>query len=161
MNVQPWQEIEVSFYNAMKQDQEGNKITMAFIVFIVFIGVLNTVLMSVMERTREFGVLKAIGSRPSTLVRLICLETAILTAMSIGVGLIITVPMQYWLTHVGFSLPEPIDLGGVVMVSMKGTMNLDNFTIPTIFMFLTAVLISVPPGLKAARILPRDALGGH
>ena len=109
----------------------------------------------------EFGVLKAIGSRPFSLVRLICLETTMLASISIILGLIIAIPMNIWLTHIGFALPEPIDLGGVSMQAMQGSMRIENFLFPLFFMLITAILISIPPGIRAARILPRDALGSH
>lgn len=161
LTVLPWQKIEESFYNAMQQDREGNKITMGIVVFLVFIGVLNTVLMSVMERTTEFGVLKAIGSRPADLVKLICLETTLLAFFSVIAGIVIAVPMNIWLTQVGFRLPEPVDLGGVSMQAMRGVFNLDVFVIPMLFMMITAVVIALPPGIRAGRIQPRDALGRH
>ena len=55
VTVSPWQVVESTFYRTMQSDKQGNHFMMALIVFIVFIGVLNTVLMSVLERTREFG----------------------------------------------------------------------------------------------------------
>ena len=47
--------IESTFYQTMQADREGNKFGLGLIIFLVFIGVLNTVLMSVLERTRELA----------------------------------------------------------------------------------------------------------
>jgi ABC-type antimicrobial peptide transport system permease subunit len=44
---------------------------------------------------------------------------------------------------------------------MKGEFSLRVFLIPMGFILGTALLIAIPPGLRAARILPRDALGSH
>ena len=63
LDVAPWQEIEATFFQTMQADREGNQFGLFMIIFLVFIGVLNTVLMSVLERTREFGVLRAMGCR--------------------------------------------------------------------------------------------------
>ena len=161
LNVSPWQQIEATFYRTMQSDKQGNYFTMALIVFIVFIGVLNTVLMSVLERTKEFGVLKSIGCRPSELVKLIFIETVMLASISISVGLALILPVIVWFTEVGIKLDISVDMGGVVFDTMKGDLSAYVVFMPMGFMLLTAALISLPPGLRAARIQPRVALGGH
>ena len=75
LSVDPWQVVESSFYKSMQADKKGSYISMGIIIFIVSIGVLNTILMGTMERTREFGVLKAIGTRPLAVFTLIMLES--------------------------------------------------------------------------------------
>ena len=161
LNVSPWQQIEATFYRTMQSDKQGNYFTMALIVFIVFVGVLNTVLMSVLERTKEFGVLKSIGCRPSELVKLIFIETVMLASISISVGLALILPVIVWFTEVGIKLDISVDMGGVVFDTMKGDLSAYVVFMPMGFMLLTAALISLPPGLRAARILPRVALGSH
>ena len=161
LTVAPWQEVEATFYRTMQADKQGNYFSMALITFIVFIGVLNTVLMSVLERTREFGVLRAIGSRPMQLVRLISLETFILAFISVMVGFLLVLPIIYWSAEVGLLMPAPIDMGGIVFQYIKGEMSARVFWIPMAFILGTAVLISIPPGLRAARILPKEAMGSH
>jgi len=161
LKVSPWQQIEATFYRTMQSDKQGNYFTMALIVFIVFIGVLNTVLMSVLERTKEFGVLKSIGCRPSELVKLIFIETVMLASISITVGLALILPVIAWFTEVGIKLDISVDMGGVVFDTMKGDLSAYVVFMPMGFMLLTAALISLPPGLRAARIQPRVALRGH
>jgi ABC-type lipoprotein release transport system permease subunit len=161
LKVSPWQEIEATFYRTMQSDKQGNYFTMGLIVFIVFIGVLNTVLMSVLERTKEFGVLKSIGCRPSELVKLIFIETVMLATASILVGLVLIVPVIMWFTEVGLKLDLAVDMGGVVFDTMKGDFSAYVILMPMGFMLATAAVISLPPGLRAARILPREAMGSH
>ena len=161
LKVSPWQEIETTFYRTMQSDKQGNYFTMGLIVFIVFIGVLNTVLMSVLERTKEFGVLKSIGCRPSELVKLIFIETVMLATASILVGLVLIVPVIMWFTEVGLKLDLAVDMGGVVFDTMKGDFSAYVILMPMGFMLATAAVISLPPGLRAARILPREAMGSH
>ena len=161
LTVSPWQVVESTFYRTMQSDKQGNHFTMGLIVFIVFIGVLNTVLMSVLERTREFGVLRAIGSRPFQLVRLITLETFMLALISVMLGLLLILPVIYWSAEVGMLLPEPVDMSGMEFQHLKGELSARVFLIPMGFILATAVLISIPPGLRAARILPKDAMGRH
>ena len=157
--VSPWQVVEATFYRTMQSDKQGNHFTMGLIVFIVFIGVLNTVLMSVLERTREFGVLRAIGCRPYEVVKMILLETLTLASISIAIGAALMLPVIAWFAEVGLLIPEPVDMGGVQFQHMKGELSVRVFLYPMLFMQATALLISIPPGIRAARILPRDALG--
>jgi ABC-type lipoprotein release transport system permease subunit len=161
LKVSPWQELRATFYKTMQSDKEGNMFTVALVVFIVFIGVLNTVLMSVLERTREFGVLKSIGSRPADLVRLIFLETIMLTGMSVFVGFLLIFPVIYWFAEVGMSMGVAIEIGGVEFDTMTGEISSYVLFVPMAFILSTAALISIPPGLRAAKIMPRLALGSH
>ena len=145
----------------MQSDKQGNHFAIGIIIFIVFIGVLNTVLMSVLERTREFGVLRAIGTRPVEIIKMIFLETTMLACISIGIGVILSIPLIAWFTYVGILLPEPIDMGGIQFQYMTGEFSWFVFTLPMLLIFGFSALVSIPPGLRAAHILPRDALGSH
>lgn len=161
LTVSPWQKVEETFYRTMESDKQGNYFTMGLIVFLVFVGVLNTVVMSVLERTQEFGVLRAIGSRPGNIINMICLETTMMAALSCLVGIVIAMPLNWWFANYGIMMPDPIDMGGVTFQHMKGEFSPRIFLIPLGFMLGTAVLISILPGIRAARISPREALGSH
>lgn len=160
-SVDPWMVVEETFYKTMQSDKEGNRFALFIIVFIVFIGVLNTVLMSVLERTREFGVLKAIGSRPKTITFMILLETSLLAILSVLVGIALAVPLIFWFANVGLSLPEPIDVGGVAFEHMTGEFSLRVFLLPMLFILSFAVVVAIFPGIRAARVLPTEAMRGN
>ncbi|MDH5737092.1 MAG: ABC transporter permease, partial [Gammaproteobacteria bacterium] len=106
-----WQEVEETFYKTMEADKRGDRVMLGIIIFIVFVGVLNTVLMSVLERTREFGVLKSIGTRPQSLMALISTETLLLALLSCIVGFMMSAPLIYWFSESGIALAQPIDIG--------------------------------------------------
>ena len=157
--INPWQVVEETFYRTMQLDQDSQEVIMQLVIVIVFIGVLNTVLMSVLERTREFGVLRSLGCRPVELVKMIVLETLMLTSISVLVGMILVSPIIYWFHEVGLTLPAPVDMGGVSFEQMKGDFAPGVFIQPMIFMLVVAIVISLLPALRAARIMPKDALG--
>lgn len=158
LSVDPWQEVELTFYRSMQADKQGNVISLGIIIFIVFVGVLNTVLMSVLERTREFGVLKAIGSRPTKIALMISLETGLLASMSMFAGLLVSFPLIGWFTLYGFELAEPMDVGGIVMSHITGELSLYVLGTPLLLIILFALLISIPTGIRAARISPTQAM---
>ena len=159
LTINPWPEVEATFYQSMQADKRGNRFTLLIVVFIVFIGVLNTVLMSVLERTREFGVLKAIGSRPSTIASLILFETMMLAGISIVIGGLLATPVIAWFAWRGIALPEPIDMGGIAFGFMTGEVSLAVFAWPALVVLLFAAAVSIPPGIRATRIAPTQAMG--
>ncbi|MBL4682178.1 MAG: ABC transporter permease [Pseudomonadales bacterium] len=161
LTVSPWQVVEETFYKSMQSDKEGNRVGLLIVVFIIFIGVLNTVLMSVLERTREFGVLKAIGSRPSKIAQLIMLETSLLATISSGIGFVISVPIIAWFTYVGIELEKPIDVGGFMFSHMTGELSTYVLGTPIMIIIGFSFLVSIYPGIKAASIAPTEAMRSH
>ena len=161
LTVSPWQVIESSFYKSMRADQQGNYFILAIIIFLVCIGVLNTVLMSVLERTREFGVLIAIGSRPNDIFKMIFIETILLATLSMLFGLILVVPLLIFLTQIGFALPEPIDMGGVQFQDLKGSVSVTVLLVPALIIYGFASVVTIIPGLRACNITPKVAMSSH
>jgi putative ABC transport system permease protein len=160
ITVSPWQKVEETFYNDMGIHQRAMYIMLGVVIFMVCIGVLNTVLMSVLERTREFGVLRSIGTSPWRIMLLIFLETIILALMSCAIGFVLSVPLISWITLVGIQMP-PIDFGGVIAERLIGEASLFIFVAPLLIVTTSAALVSIPPGIRAARITPVTALGSH
>jgi len=161
ITVSPWQEVEEVFYTTMENDKRGNNFTLGIIIFIVFIGVLNTVLMSVLERTREFGVLKAIGTQPIRITLLIISESSIMALMSCILGFILSLPATYWFTYYGFSLAQPIDVGGIAFSHYRGVMSPEVYLIPAVIVLFSAILVSIPPGIRAGRLIPIKAMSSY
>ena len=95
------------------------------------------------------------------LVSLITLETFMLAFISVMVGFLLVLPIIYWSSEVCMLLPEPVDMSGMEFQNLKGELSAKVFYIPMAFILATAVLISIPPGFRAARILPKDAMGSH
>jgi ABC-type lipoprotein release transport system permease subunit len=158
LEANSWQVVSKEFYQTMSADIEGGYVSYFVIVLLVCIGVLNTVLMSVMERTGEFGVLKAIGTSPRRLFFLIVIETLLLATLSCLLGLLTVLPVNAYLVNVGFTLPDPMEVSGVVMDHMKGLWDLKVFVEPALIIIGSAALISIFPALRAARIVPVDAM---
>ena len=161
LEVSPWQVVAKSFYRAMKADQQGDAISRWVIMFIVAIGVLNTVLMSVLERTREYGVLKAIGTKPTQIFWLVVCEVIIITIGSICVGVPLGVLANYLLSISGITYPEAITYGGMKFTTLYAEVNVRCLIIPAITVMVSATIVSLFPAIKAARIMPAKAMRTH
>jgi ABC-type lipoprotein release transport system permease subunit len=159
--VEPWQEFARSFYDAMKADQQGNWISLAIITMLVAIGVLNTVLMNVLERTREYGLMRAMGTSPGSVFGLVIIEVAILAVLTVIAGVIGSYALNSGLSSVGIPLPVSLEYGGVTFDEMYTEVNTRSYIIPLLCVVLSAVVISVFPAIKAARTQPAAAMRSH
>ena len=161
LDVAPWQVVAKSFYRAMRADQQGDAIGRWVIMLIVAIGVLNTVLMSVLERTREYGVLKAVGTKPVQIFWLVLCEVVIIAIGSICVGALLAVLINYLLSIHGITYPEEITYGGMKLKTLYAEVNVRCLVIPAITVMLSAAVVSLFPAIKAARIVPAKAMRTH
>ncbi len=161
LEILPWYQVVKSFYDAMQKDKQGDAVARFIIVFIVAVGVLNTVLMSVMERTREYGVLKAVGTKPIQVFWLVIYEVVIISVGSIVIGAMLGVFFNYLLSVYGVSYAEGFTMAGVEFGKMYAEVNVACLMIPATTVFLSAVIVSLYPAIKAARIIPARAMRIH
>ncbi len=87
--VLPWQEVIPEIASYIKLDKGSNWIFQAILVFLILFTIFNTILMSVLEREREFAVLLALGTRPAQLRFQIFMESAYLGLIGCGLGLLV------------------------------------------------------------------------
>ena len=158
LTVSPWQEIAKSFYNAMQADKQGDAIGRFVIIFIVAMGVLNTVLMSVLERTREYGLMRAVGTKPIQIFWLVLCEVVIIAIISIIIGAMIGTIINYLLSIYGITFAEGFTYGGMKFDKLHAEVNIRTLIIPAFTVMFSALLVSLYPAIKAARILPAKAM---
>jgi putative ABC transport system permease protein len=161
LTVDPWQEFAKSFYQAMKADLQGMWIMLFVIILIVAVGVLNTVLMSVLERTREYGVLKALGTKPRQIFWQVLFEVNIIAVASIVVGAGLSILINYLLSIHGVSMHSSFTYGGIEFNKFYSQVSAHSLFIPALTVLLAASMISVFPALRAARIDPARAMRIH
>lgn len=106
--VLSWKETQSELASIISIDKAGNRIIQVLLGLLIAAGILNTLLMSVMERTREFGVMMAVGMSPFTLFRLVIMESIWFGILGLILGAIITSPWYTFLYYHG------IDFSGMV-----------------------------------------------
>jgi ABC-type lipoprotein release transport system permease subunit len=158
LEIAPWQEFARLFYVAMEADRKGTWITLGIILLIMAIGVLNTVLMNLLERTREYGVMRAIGTRPGFLWRLVVLETVLMALVAVAGGAGVAAVLNWGLSKRGVPMPTPFTYGGMEFSHFYTELNLHSFYVPMLTVVLTAACVSALPAWRAARIAPARAL---
>ena len=157
VTVAPWFEVEKEFYKGMQADKQGNSILYIIIGIVVAIGVLNTILMSFLERKREFGILKAIGTSPRNIFGQIMVEAMLLCSLGIFGGLICSYFLNWYFSIHGIKFEE-IEFGGIVLNEMMTTLQPLVFIIPTAIIFFSTLLVGLYPAIMAARVTPVEAM---
>ena len=154
--VKPWFEL-ASFYRQVKLLYFAIFGFMGLVLFlVVLLATANTLLMSVMERVREFGVLRAMGLQPRQLLVLLQWEGAFLGLLGSALGLTATLLLRAGLNALHLQMPAP-----------PGTSHgyeLNIHLVPAVYLLValglqaTLQISALFPGLKAARLRIVEAL---
>lgn len=121
------------------------------------VGVSNIMLITVKERTREFGIRKAIGATPGSVLRLIIVESVIITTFFGYVGMVLGIAAnQYMDATVGHMKVD----SGLFQAAMflNPTVGIDVCIEATLTLIIAGTLAGFVPARKAARIRPIEAL---
>lgn len=110
------------------------------------IGIMNIMLVTVTERTREIGIRKAIGATRGTILRQFLMEAVVLCMLGCAIGIFLSWSILRIAAVVVSSLSMSFSLNGTVVL------------IAVIFCFLIGVVFGLYPANKAAKMKPIDAL---
>lgn len=134
----------------------------AIFYFAVFLVSVNTMQMSFFERTREFGVMNAIGMRPGRLSRLILLEGSLLGGLAAIVGGLFGLGLTLLLQHYPLDFTATmsgVNMGGSVWEPRFGAyLQVGNILRPMVMMFLLGIVIALVPAFRLRRLQPVEAL---
>ena len=121
------------------------------------VGVSNIMLITVKERTREFGIRKAIGAKPWSILKLIIVESVIITTFFGYIGMVLGVAANEYMDA---TLGHDVIDTGLFKTTMfvNPTVGLDVCIEATMVMVIAGTLAGLVPALKASRIRPIEAL---
>ena len=161
-----WETAMPNLANAIKLDYASQKFIFIIILLIVTIGVINTLLMSVMERMREFGVILAIGSKPMTLRTLIMLEAVIMGLLAAAIGTLLGSLATWYLVAVGIDLaelvPDTLEFGGVVFDPvMRASWDPAWMIRIAVYVVCLTLAAATYPAIKAGRTTPVEGMRHH
>jgi ABC-type lipoprotein release transport system permease subunit len=158
--VHDWNALQPGLKQAIQADMSSAFFMYGILVILVAFSVLNTQLMSVLERTHEFGVVMSLGMKPGRLGRLVMLETALRGFLGLLLGAVAGALFTYWFTMNGLSYPG--------MEEMAANFNLPGRVYPevsllrTLFgpaiVFLFTLLAAAYPAWRLHRLHPVAAM---
>jgi ABC-type lipoprotein release transport system permease subunit len=105
VSVRDWAQMEPALRDGITLKYATASAFYATLVVVVAFIILNTLLMSVLERTREFGMLLAVGMRPGLIGAMVWLELLALALSGCAIGVAIGGGLTLWLQHTGVALP--------------------------------------------------------
>ena len=155
-----WTALHPGLQQAIKADFSSAWFMYGVLIILVAFSVLNTQLMSVLERTREFGVITALGIRPRKLASLVMLETTLMALIGLAIGVFLGALLASYFNAAGFSYPgmeemaERFNLPGSIYPSVSAT----SLLLGPGVVFLFCLLASVYPALRLFRLRPVDAM---
>ncbi len=155
-----WRDVDHEITSIQKFQDGLLDIVLAIIFVIVALGILNTLLMSLFERVREFGVLMAVGARPGWIMRLVLIESILLGSIGTLLGLAIGSAMIAYFGKFGLPLPIGDALSYFIpfpsVIFLRWSWGSHAYAAGAIL--ATSLVAAVPPALRACRLRPAEAL---
>lgn len=153
--VLDWQEQNSSLFQALKLEKLGMGIILLLIVIVAAFNIVSTLTMVVADKTREIGILKAMGMRARSIRRIFFAQGVVIGIVGTGLGLIVGLagalalgkyrlirldPAVYFIDHLPVAL-ETLDVAWIVLASLA-----------------IAAVATVHPSMQAARLYPVEAI---
>ena len=155
-----WDQLLEGLKQGIAMDAAVGWLLYAALVFVVTFSILNTFLMSVLERTREFGVMLALGTRPAFLSRVVVLESIFLLLLGLAFGTLVGAGVtSYAAAHgIAFSSSEQLLAQWNMPSRIYPDLNLLSLTLGPGVIFLVTVAAAMFPPRRIRRLRPVDAM---
>jgi ABC-type lipoprotein release transport system permease subunit len=136
-----------------------------FLLYLIVLGItatviVNTLIMSVFERTREIGILSAIGMKGYRIMAMFFAESSLLAVGGIVMGLALGGLMVAYATQYGFYIGNVGTTGIMLGDTIYAYPNPKDFVNLTLMAFIVTLLAALYPALLAANMEPVEALHG-
>ena len=159
LHYRGWKAVMPQLAQTIKSDRAGLWLFNLILLAVVALGVTNTISMAVIERSRELGVMSALGTTPARLVGIVLGEAAWLSIIGVGAGLAAGIGVN--LLTLKWEIPigsEPISYGGIEIASMHATNTVEAVIYWPAIILLFALIAALPPAIRTARMRPAEAI---
>ena len=159
--IENWKEISPETDLLVKTTDQYSYIIMVIIMFALAFGIINTMLMAILERTREIGMMVALGTKKIKIFLLVLLETIFLTLAGTPIGILIGwLVINYYNKHgldfsgVGREMMSSFGFGSMIYPEFP----FDKLTGVLLIVSVTAIVSCLFPAIKALKLQPVEAL---
>lgn len=161
-DVKSWKSLSYEFANVVNTKKKAGNVVLLIILIIAMVGIINTILISIYEKRREIGTLKAMGMLDSEVRNLFIAEGFIIGLAGSTVGLFVgSIANLYFIYH-GIDFSSLMDQMGNMGASMVGVMKsvwvVKDYFVVTILCTLSSIFASYYPAKKVMDMQPVDCL---
>ncbi len=161
VEVLTWYEVEPFLLQFIELDDAFFYIIVVFFFVVISIGILNTIMMSVFERVREFGVMMALGAQPRQIIKLVVEEAFVLGLTGVVIGCSIGVAATLYFASHGMNLSawgEGAAALGMTSTVVYTKLTAANLIISDSSVLGVVVLVGLYPAFYASRLRPVEAI---
>ena len=158
--VPDWMEIMPGLLQGIQMDLFSGIMMYIILIVVVAFSIFNTFLMAIFERTREFGVMMAIGTTPSRITKLVMFESICMTLVGILLGILGGSLITLYFQKYGISIAGTEDIFKEYGIPdrLYPRLSLISSTAGPLVVFLITFVSSVFPALKIRKLKPVDAM---
>ncbi len=160
LEVLPWQKISTALEQWIEFDNGFIYLIVIVVMVVVATGILNTVLMGVLERTREFGILIALGTKRKQILAMVAWESLFLGIIGSFSGAMLGIILTIYFAKTGINLSM---FAGALSSSYLNpyiypVSEKEHVTISIALVLTVSVLVSIYPAWHAANLKPVEAI---
>lgn len=152
--IKTWRDLGASFLAVAAADQGSTVLILVLIALIAGVGISNTMMMSVMERKREIGMMRAMGMTHGSILLNFVIEAAGVGVIGVIGGVILGVLLNLWIIYRGINfgfLMRDFDVGYRIADVFKGGWNIPMIIVGSIFTILITALFAVFPAMRSLK----------
>ncbi len=160
LDVQSWETLAPELSLSYKSIELELNIFLGIILFALLFGITNTMLMSVMDRVRELGVLMAVGMKRIRMFILIIIETILLSITGGILGIICGTLTIIYFSNKGIDLSlfaQGLSSFGISSM-LYPSLPFSTYPTLTLMIIFTAIFSAIYPAIKAIRLNPAEAI---
>jgi ABC-type lipoprotein release transport system permease subunit len=164
--VLSWMEMQRPLMAMIELNRSVNRLLMMTILFIAALGIANAILMSILERTREFGVMMAIGTTKREVKKMVVVETLLLSVVGVTLGNVLGIALTLYFNRVGFNLAwltsQKIVVEGTIIQTISyPTVQWGNSVTITSVILVLSLIVSFIPVRHISNLSTVKALRAH
>ena len=161
VEILPWYVVEPFLRQFIELDDAFSYIIVLILFVVISVGILNTVMMSVFERVREFGVMMALGVKPRQVVRLVVQEAVALALLGVLVGALLGSASTTAFAYSGIDLSgyaAGASALGITTTVIHPVLTSRNLIVSDLSVVVVVLVVALYPAIKAAGLKPVEAI---